>query len=513
MLDTIKELAPKSSCGHDGISTKLLKKLSVVITPILTLTINQSLTTGIFPRKLKIAKVLPLFKKGIKNIFDNYRPISLLPAMSKVFEKIVFKQLYDYFQTKKLIYKSQYGFRSLHSTELAALELTDRINENLDKGELPIAIYLDLSKAFDTLDHDILLAKLHYYGLSGISLDWFTSYLCDRHQYVDFDGTDSEMRSIHTGVPQGSILGPLLFLIYMNDIAEASDNFHSILYADDTSLTEPISTFDIITPRGQIDKYNLATNINKELENIYNWLCVNKLSLNIPKTKFMIFHHRQKRIDSIIPNLIINNHQIERVTDFNFLGITLDEHLSWNKQIQKIANKISRNIGVLNRLKNFLPLFSLKLIYNSLILPHIQYGILSWGFKYERLFKLQKRAVRIISRNKYNAHTEPIFKKLGLLKIQDMFKLSLLKFQFKLSNGKLPEYFPTIFTVEETEHSYKTRNKNSSRLPIPVTTSAESSIRYFLPKFLPSIPQLITDKVSTHSMEGFSNYAKKIFHK
>ena len=508
VLKVINDLSPKSSCGVDEISSKLLKKLAPVIHPIMTININQSLTTGIFPDKLKLAKVLPLYKKGANNIFDNYRPISLLPAISKVFEKIVFKQLYDYFLIKNLIYNSQYGFRILHSTELAALELTDRVSQNLDNGELPLAIYLDLSKAFDTLDHEILLSKLKYYGIDGIALNWFSSYLKNRSQYVHFDGTNSSLGSISTGVPQGSILGPLLFLIYMNDIAEATDNFHSVLYADDTTLTEPLSSFNLVIDSNKIDKKVMESNINKELDNIYKWLCVNKLSLNIPKTKFMIFHHRQKNIENIIPSLFINNHPIEKVADFNFLGITVDEHLNWNSHIQKIANKISRNIGCLNRLKNFLPLYTLKLLYSSLILPHLQYGILLWGFRTDRLFKLQKRAVRIISHKKYNAHTDPIFKELRFLKIEDIFKLCLLKFQFKLKNDKLPVYFPSIFTEVDILHPYHTRNRNSIRLPIPRTSSSSHTVRHFLPRFIETMPDSIIDKIATHSLKGFSIYAK-----
>ena len=171
------------------------------------------MTTGIFPERLKIAKVIPLHKKDDPYIFDNYRPISLLTSVSKVFEKVVFQQVYDYFHTNKLLYKSQYGFRADHSTELASLELCDRILRYLDEGKIPITIFLDLSKAFDTLDHGILLDKLNYYGIKNTALNWFRSYLTQRYQYIDINGTSSEMLQIKTGVQQGSFLGPLLFLI------------------------------------------------------------------------------------------------------------------------------------------------------------------------------------------------------------------------------------------------------------------------------------------------------------
>ena len=216
-------------------SKKLLKGLSSISEP-LALIINQSLTTGIFPNNLKIAKVIPLFKKDDETNLENYRPISILPAMSKIFEKWVYKQLNEYFISKSLFYKSQHGFKKLHSTKTAALEFTDRITNFLDSGKLPIAIYLDLSKAFDTLDHQILLQNLEYYGIRGSTLNWFKNYLTDRKQYVYFSDACSDILPVRTRVPQGSMLGPLLFIIYTNDMHLASTKFDSLLYADDTTL-------------------------------------------------------------------------------------------------------------------------------------------------------------------------------------------------------------------------------------------------------------------------------------
>ena len=279
LIKEIAALIDKYSCGYDEISSILLKKIANSIKTVLTLIINQSLCTGIFPTNLKIAKVIPLYKnKGDCHLFDYYRPISLLPTISKIFERVVHKQLYDYFTDNNLFYTSQYGYRKGHSTELAALELADRISHHLDKGDIPIAIFLDLSKAFDTLDHKILLSKLNYYGVKGTALKWFESYLTNRTQYVIYESTKSHKLTITTGVPQGSVLGPLLFLIYMNDIAKASDKFNSVLFADDTNLENTMKTFDMIATDNKYDITRLSDNINSELEKIYDWLCVNKLS-------------------------------------------------------------------------------------------------------------------------------------------------------------------------------------------------------------------------------------------
>ena len=212
----ISELAAKNSCGPDNISSILLKRLATHVVSPLTVMINQSLCTGIFPEKLKVAKVIPLYKKGDNHLFDNYRPISLLSTVSKIFEKTVFTQVYNYFCAHKLFYESQYGFRKCHSTELAAIELVDRLCNYLDAGKVPVSVFLDLSKAFDTLNHTILIEKLRYYGLNDTSLNWFHSYLHDRLQFTKYNSVCSDVVTLSTGVPQGSILGPLLFIIYMN---------------------------------------------------------------------------------------------------------------------------------------------------------------------------------------------------------------------------------------------------------------------------------------------------------
>ena len=485
----------------------MLKKLAPVIINPLTHIINQSLCTGIFPHRLKIAKVIPLFKKNDPHIFDNYRPISLLSSISKTFEKVVFNQVYEYFTNNDLFYNSQYGFRKLHSTEYASLEMVDRISQYLDIGKLPITVYLDLSKAFDTINHEILLKKLRYYGFADAPLKWFSSYLHNRQQYVFFNGCYSVPKTLETGVPQGSILGPLLFLIYMNDIKEACKTFMPILYADDTGLVSSLCSFY------QDDKLNIceiSRNINDELSCVQEWLNVNKLSLNVSKTKYMIFHHRQRKIDEFIPDIRINDSPIERVTDFNFLGLQIDQHLNWNAHIQKCSNKISRTLGVMNRLKRHLPTKILRVLYNSLVLPHLQYAILRWGSKLSRLSKLQKMAIRVVTCSKFNAHTEPLFKSLNLLKLEDMLYVSVLKLHYRLCHGNLPAYVTNLFTrvVPGTTHDYDLRPSGIFKMPTTHTCVAERCIRFILPKIINDTDPSVADKVYTHSFQGFTNYVK-----
>ena len=498
----IDKLAPKTSFGFDGLSSKLMKTVKDVLIKPITIIINQMLNTGIFPDKLKIAKITPIFKKDDETLFTNYRPISLLPAISKVFEKVIFKQLHQFFIDKKLFYNAQYGFRTGHSTEFAALELVDRVTVEMDKMNTPINIFLDLSKAFDTLDHKILLDKLDYYGIKGVAHKLMASYIKNRKQYVEIEDSKSDTLTLTTGVPQGSILGPLLFIIYINDIAHASNLFNFIIYADDTTLS---TTLEIVLKNKP--NLNIDTTLNSELENICDWLKVNKLSLNIAKCKYMIFHMPQKKVKPL--QLLIENTIVEKAQEFNFLGLTLNEHMNWKSHINNLSNKISRNIGILNKLKHFLPLKTKLLIYNSLILSHLNFGILAWGYQCERIIKLQKKAIRIISISKYNAHTEPLFKELKLLKVTDILRLQELKFYYKYKNNKLPHYLQNLPLECNTDiHNYATRIQHKLRELKTDHEYAKKCLRYDVIKIINNTPALILDKIKTHSLNGFAGYIK-----
>ena len=511
-LDKImKDIKTKNSKDVNNLSTSIVKKVYPTIKGTLLNLINQSFEVGKFPDALKIAKVLPIYKKDDKTNFSNYRPISILPAISKIFEKCAHIQLYQYFIENNLLCNSQYGFQKNFSTEMAVTDFIEYIKTEIGKKHLPIGIFLDLSKAFDTVNHSILTHKLNFYGLRDAELNWFKSYLSNRRQYVSIDGVNSELRTIESGVPQGSILGPLLFLIYINDLTYASRYFKTIFFADDSSLGTSIcfEKYPAQIHRTCNKNGNQAL-INNELKKVTTWLSVNKLTLNIKKTKFIIFHNPQRQINQInIPKININGHQIEKVTEFNFLGITINENCDCKNHIFYTSKKISKNIGLLSRLKYLIPKHCLKLIYFALVQSYISYGILLWGFEADKLFKLQKKAIRIITKSPYLAHTEPLFKKEKLLKIEDIFKISCLKFYYRLVNNMLPKNLKKLFTFVNRLSLRHENNINFNLVHFNCSDSkGKKRIRYHLPILIRGTEPLILKKSITHSFIGFKLYTK-----
>ena len=461
VINVITLLKPKTSTGHDKISPKLIKQLydrkhnepiraRGVIPPLVHI-INLSLSTGVIPKAMKLAKVVPIFKnKGASTDTSNYRPVSLLPVLSKVLERIVYNRLFQFIVKNKILNKSQYGFQKDLSTELAILELQDRINNSLNKNECCVGIFMDLSKAFDTLDHKILLYKLNHYGIRGIALSWFQNYLSDRNQFVCVNGTNSGHLPIKCGVPQGSILGPLLFLVYVNDLASVSKHAATILFADDTNV--------IYTGKNYED---ICMLVQTDLKIISDWFRCNKLALNETKTNYVIFHLSHKKPPENF-SITLNGIELNRVKNTKFLGVIISENLKWNDHINYVSSKVSRATGILARLKYCLPKCILLMIYNSLCLSHLAYAITVWGSSppstIDRLVKLHKKGIRHVCNSKYNAHTEPLYKEMKILNLPDLFKLNCNKLMYRKNNGTLHSY-----------HSEQLKTKSERRITIKDT--------------------------------------------
>ena len=340
VINIVNYLKP-SSPGYDEISADILRLILPSICKPLVYILNLSLTQGIFPTELKVANVIPLYKTDDPMLFNNYRPVSILCMLSKVFEKVMYSRLSQFLDTYQILFEKQFGFRKQHSTYMALLTLIDKISKCVQNGDFVVGIYLDFSKAFDTVNHDILFRKLEWYGIRGIALDWFKSYLTGRTQFVTYNGVSSTPQTIKCGVPQGYILGPLLFLIYINDLANTCKTSLPILFADDTNI--------FTTGKNQ---HELESNINDELCRISAWLKVNKLSLNIKKTHYMIF--TTKKLHTCTISLNIDGHPITEVSKTKFLGVIIDNKLKWNEHITYIGHKISRGIGMIVKARKVL---------------------------------------------------------------------------------------------------------------------------------------------------------------
>ena len=303
--------------------------------------VNTSFMTGIVPSQLKIAKVIPVFKKGDPNCIENYRPITILSCFSKIFEKCVYTRTIKFLDKYNILTKSQFGFRSKHSTTHALLDFIDKVSNAIDDSKHTIGIFLDLSKAFDTIDHQILLNKLSFYGIRGIPLEWFRSYLSNRSQYCSINGINSSCGILTYGVPQGSILGPLLLLLYVNDFENSSSVLSFILFADDSNLFFSDSNIN-----------HLVHTVNNELKSAANWFTVNGLPLNTAKTNYMLFSNSASDLPGEVK---INDSIIKQTNCCKFLGLFIDSGLTWKSHIDYICKIIARNIGVINRIKHFFP--------------------------------------------------------------------------------------------------------------------------------------------------------------
>ena len=443
IIDIVKKCKNKKSADWLGIDMMLVKHIIHCIVKPLTYICNLSFQTGIFRNSMKTAKVIPIYKNGDRHSFTNYRPISLLPQFSKILEKLFVCRLDTFIEKHNILCDQQYGFRENRSTSMAVMSLTEQIATAINNKEYTAGVFIDLKKAFDTIHHEQLLMKLKYYGIRGVAHSWLKSYLEDRFQYVQINNEKSNMQKVKCGVPQGSVLGPKLFILYINDICKVSELLNFVLFADDTNLFCHGKNLN-----------ELLKTMEGELNRLKIWFDINKLSLNINKTKLMIFGNQ--KIDDEI-TLRINNVPIERVYEYKFLGVIIDHRLSWKSHINLVKRKMSKTTAIIYRSREILNQNSLYLLYCSLIIPYMTYCVEIWGNTYRTnlnpIFILQKRVIRTIKKVDYYEPTNPLFINLFTLKFWDIVDLQTLLILYKAHNNLLPTCLQSLFEIKENKQN------------------------------------------------------------
>ena len=469
----IKSMSNTKATGLDNIGIKLLKAGINEVTPHITDICNLSIDTGIFPDNWKKARVVPIFKSGDPNDFGNYRPISVLPICSKIIERHVYDHYYEYLTRHHLLLDQQSGFRKHHSCQTVMIKLTDYFIENIDKGELNGVLLIDLRKAFDLVDHDVLLHKISLYGVHNNSFHWFKSYLSSRKQCVSYDGHISSMTNINLGVPQGSILGPLMFILFMNDAVLEVEDSEFEMYADDSTLCCHAKTMQEIN--------HLLTENSKPL---YKWVEDNRMVLNIAKTESMLISTVQ-RLRTMTEEFSVGEGEfkVTKVDTHKLLGIHIDNHLTWDTHVSKVCSKVSSRLYILNKTKYLLPLKARTDFFNGLIQPLIDYGCVVWGNcarkSLTKIHRLMKKCARsILDVYDTDTPTVTLFKELNWVPVDVRIKYFEGIQVYNIIHGNCPRYLRD--SVDIVNHGANTRNTVKDTLIVPQVklVTGQRSFRY-----------------------------------
>ncbi|KAK3103380.1 hypothetical protein FSP39_018833 [Pinctada imbricata] len=494
----LKKLQINKSAGIDNVGPRILKLSADIIAKPITHLLNLSISTSKFPDNFKVAKIIPIYKKGDKTDPGNYRPISLLPTISKLFEKHVTSQVYNFLTENDLLMDSQSGFRKLHSCQTALTRLTEKWIKEIDDGNMTGTVLLDLRKAFDLVNHPLLLEKMKHYNFDTNSLQWFKSYLSNRSQVVQIGNTQSGLESIYCGVPQGSVLGPILFLIYINDLPLHVKNSLLDLFADDATLHHSGHIID-----------QIESNLNDDILSVKTWCDENKMAINENKSKCLLIGSRQRlsRLDKKEIDIEVNGKPLQNVEADKLLGVTIDNNLQFNKHISEVCRNISCKISLLRRIKRYLNKHYRKLYFNAYILPSIDYCLTIYGnaskTQLDRVHKLQKSAARVIMDAPPDSPSQPLFDELGWLNIYDrcMFNKGVLL--YKIFNNLAPPYLCDLFS-KNSNSLYTLRSVTGNDLQVPrhKTESFKRSLQYSGVSLWNELPSNIKEASSLFSFKN-----------
>ena len=446
--DHIKYLKNGKATGLDGIGSRILKAGAPVLSIYLSKIFNCSLATGYVPKCWKMKRVSPVHKGDVKTDPSNFRPISILPIPMKIFEKIVHDQVSTFIKENTFLNDRQSGFRKLFSTTTAVLDVSENILEQLDKNNFVGAVLIDLKKAFDTVDHKILLKKLWCYGFQNQSFDWFESYLTDRQQLTLVNNIMSDL--LHEdvyGVPQGSVLGPLLFLLYIDDIKSVIQNAYCHLYADDTIIL-----------KGASDPDSLIASLERELSNVDHWLSINKMTINTKKTEVIFFGNKAhlRKLDNKTVRYL--DTPLKRKDKVKYLGVLFDEKMQWKYQIKNITQKASLKLGKIKAIASFLTPHTKKLLVNALVMPYFHYCSPAWSNAAP--FRLSKINKKVVDASVFLGREDNY-------SIYNMLDKDISLLTFKALNNIAPNYLCSKIQMAKNCHSHNTRRAAKNHLQIP----------------------------------------------
>jgi hypothetical protein len=481
-LKELQTLKSSKATGLDNVSARLLRDAAAIVADLLTKIMNLSLKTGIVPSAWKEARVSPIYKSDCPTCPSNYRPISIIPVCMKIFERAVQRQLVMYLTEHSILCHQQSGFRKHHSTQTAITDVTDHILSNMDNGNLTGAVYLDLKKAFDTVDLESLLFKLQCLGISGDELKWFDNYIKDRRQCVQHATATSEKLPISCGVPQGSILGPVLFTLYVNDIVTSISCSKIMLYADDTILLFSAKTVD-----------DIKSALIGDLENVATWFHRNKLHLNIKKCKWTLFGSEKKLSRTSLPDICISDKNIEHVTVYKYLGVQLDSNLKWESHIEYMCTKVRQRLGVLRRIRDYLDEETALRLYNALVMPLIDYCDVTYSTCNSKCLKkierLMLRGGRIVLNVPYDTPSIVVLHRLKWLTFKERTDYHKCIQMYKCLNSLSPAYLSDMF--EQVNHGYSTRNSCNLKISQCKTQMGQRTFTYIGATLWNSLPRYI----------------------